>query len=91
MAVTGTGAVAAPLAGALMRSGANARTIRAGEEVAGDIARNSPLFRAREAVSPPVADPTVGMRDRMTMMLMPAIHDKGTDLWNEDSVPFANR
>jgi hypothetical protein len=91
MAVTGTGAVAAPLAGALMRSGANARTIRAGEEVAGDIARNSPLFRAREAVSPPVADPTVGMRDRMTMMMMPAFHDKGIDLWNEDQVPFANR
>jgi hypothetical protein len=38
-----------------------------------------------------VADPTVGMRDRMTMMMMPAFHDKGIDLWNEDQVPFANR
>lgn len=85
-----TGAVA-PMAGAAMRSAATGRTLRAGNEVAADIARNSPLYRAREAVNPPVVDPR-NFRDRIAAYLMaPTIRQQGNDALDEAYVPYANR
>ena len=91
LAASSAGAVAAPTAGALLRGSANARTTRAANEVVGDIARNSPLYRAREAVSPPVADPRQFYRDAVTTALIPSIRDEGADVWDRSFVPNANR
>jgi len=86
-----TGGAVAPVTGAALRGAANSRTVRAAEEVAADIRRASPLYRAREAASPDVADPRAMYRDAITMAMIPKIKDEGKDIWDRAYVPYANR
>lgn len=91
-AAVGVGTASASAAtGVAMRNAANARTLRAAEEVAADIRRNSPLYRAREATSPPITDPRSLLRDAIAVSMLPQAAQQGKDWWNRQFVPYENR
>lgn len=84
-----TGA-SARVGSSLVRASNEAR-VRAAEDAAALIRRNSPEFQARAALSPEVSDPRGMMRDAMAYALMPQAADAGRDWWNQQYVPYANR
>jgi len=86
-----SGGAITPALGYALNSAANARTVRAGQEVAEQIARNSPLYRAREAASPAVPNMMPAARDAMAMAIMQQGREQGTDYWNRQFVPFDQR
>ncbi|RPH74037.1 hypothetical protein EHM76_04245 [bacterium] len=86
-----SGGALTPAAGYALNSMANERTVRAGREVAEMIARNSPLYRAREAVSPAVPNLMPAARDAMAIAIMQQGREHGTDYWNRQFVPFDQR
>jgi hypothetical protein len=80
--------------GGILHSIANARTGRAGEQVAADIARASPLGRANLAnpINTPLDDPKALWRDAITAaVLSPAPREKALDLYEGVYTPNENR
>jgi hypothetical protein len=78
-------------AGQIARTVSNERTVKAAEDVVDMIRRNSPLYRAREAVSPPIADPRAMQRDAIAYAMLPQIKNQAANIWDQAHVPYANR
>jgi hypothetical protein len=77
--------------GQAARLAANERTVKAAEEVVGMIRRNSPLYRAREALSPPIVDPFKMQRDAIAYAMIPQARQAGASIWDQLHVPYENR
>ena len=91
---TGVGMTAGwayPKVGEAFRRLANERTVRAADEAIDAIRRNSPLYRAREAAAPDIADPQAMLRDAIAYAMIPQLKDEAKDAWDRAHVPYENR
>ena len=80
-----------PKIGEALRRTANERTIRAADEAIEGIRRNSPLYRAREAASPDIADPAAMLRDAIAYAMIPQLKDAAGGAWDRSHIPYENR
>jgi hypothetical protein len=80
-----------PKVGEAFRRVANERTVRAADEAIDAIRRNSPLYRAREAAAPDIADPAAMLRDAIAYTMIPQLKDQASDVWDRSHVPYENR
>ena len=90
-AIGATVRTAVPKVGEVFRRAGNERTIRAADEAINMIRRNSPLYRAREAASPDIADPQAMLRDAIAYAMMPQLKDAAAGAWDRSRVPYENR
>ena len=80
-----------PKIGEALRGASNARTVGAAEDAVDQIRRNSPLYRAREAASPDIADPRAMLRDAIAYAMVPQLKAKAANTLDEAYVPYENR
>ena len=80
-----------PKIGEAFRGVSNERTVKAAQDVVDQIRRNSPLYKAREAVSPPIPDPFALQRDAIAYAMIPPAVKGAVGFTNRANVPYANR
>jgi hypothetical protein len=81
-----------PKVGEAFRQASNERTVRAAQDVVDLIRRNSPLYRAREAVSgPPIVDPRAMTRDAVAYAMIPQLARQAGNAWDTAHIPYDNR
>ena len=80
-----------PKIGEALRVASNERTVKAAEDAVDAIRRNSPLYRAREAASPDIADPRAMLRDAIAYAMMPQLKARAANTLDEAYVPYGNR
>lgn len=88
MALGTAGAVGPVMLGSGLRRAANERTVRAAEGVVDQIRQNSPLYQARAAAQPPIADPLAMQRDAVAYALVPQIAKTGANVWDSAHAPY---
>jgi hypothetical protein len=80
-----------PKVGEAFRRAANERTVQAAQDAVDLIRRNSPLYRAREAVNPPIVDPRAMTRDAIAYAMIPQLSRQAGSVWDQAHVPYDNR